>query len=296
MTSEGDYVELPDNFFEEDEILPYSKTVPNPDIASFQTFSADRKTWVGKIIQNIIGSTKKSTIKFNRKRRVRGSFYFYNYGVYAEIGVQGHTDKKNWIGWSKTKADELRVGWSQVILKKDVPDYYQQSLKSLQNIIYYPPKYMDINNQRVNVATLAMPDFEPTLKDKILSNGVKAIHSYLKDKLHRPATEWEKALAFIIATRTELYYVSSPQDVIKYNEKSYTHVFSKQWMEFQIGWSNSNGFFINGINQNNANQISSWMKTISKAFNEKKTTLIAGEVHICARFGNEWRGMKIVKK
>lgn len=117
-------------------------------------------------------------MNFSKKRRVRGSFYFYNYGVYAEIGVQGWTDKKNWIGWSKTASDELRVGWDKVVLKKSVPDYYKQSLKDLNSIVYYPPQYMDVNGQRVNVATLAMPDYKNTLKDKVTAQGVKALYDF----------------------------------------------------------------------------------------------------------------------
>lgn len=300
LVSEGEYEELPDDFFgDNDDPLSrnlQTKAISEPDFNSFQTFSADRKTWIGKIIQNIIGSTKESTVKFSKKRQVKGSFYFYNYGVYSEIGVQGWTDKKNWIGWSKTASDELRVGWNQVVLKKTVPDYYKTSLSDLNNIVYYPPQYMNVEGQRVNVVTLAMPDFKATLKDKVIAQGTKALYNYLRNELKRPASEWEKAQAFIVATRTELYYISSPQNVVKYNTKSYTHVFAKSWMQFEVGWSNKNGFFINKVNQNNANKITPWLNTIAQAFNEKKTTLVGGEVYICARFGNEWRGMKIVKK
>ncbi|MCD8044327.1 MAG: hypothetical protein LUH10_14850 [Tannerellaceae bacterium] len=299
IISQGDYEELPDDFFSDDDGLTRSiqtRAVSEPNFNSFQTFSADRKTIVGKLIQNIIGSTKSSTINFSKSRRVKGSFYFYNYGVYGEIGVKGWTDKKNWIGWSKTNCDELWVGWNQVVLKSNIPDYYKQSMKDLQSMVYYPPQYIDVNGKKVNVATLAMPEFKATLKDKVIAQGSKAIHNYLKNELKRPASEWEKAQAFIVATRTELYFIHAPQD-LKYKKIcELNYVFAQNWMQFMIGWSNKGGFFINQVNQNNANQIGPWLNTITKAFSEKKTTLVGGEVYVCARFGDNWRGMKIVKK
>jgi hypothetical protein len=298
--SEGNYTELPDDFFGNDEddapTILKAASSSEPDFNSFQTFSADRKTWAGKLIQSIIGSTKASTVNFNKKRRIRGSFYFYNYGVYSEIGVKGWTDKKNWIGWSKTASDELRVGWNNVVLKSKIPDYYKQSLKDLNSMVLYPTKLTWVNGQLVNVATLAMPEFKPTFRDRVLSKGVKAMHSYLKNELKRPASEWEKAEAFLVATRTELYYVSGKQDVVKYNTKYYCHVFANHWMEFEVGYSNSKGIFINGIGQNNYAKADAWFKAITKTFSEKRTTLESGEVYTCARLGNEWRGMKIVKK
>ncbi len=295
IVSEGDYELLPD--VEDYVTMGNTKAASEPNFDSFQTFSADRKTWAGKLIQGIIGSTKESTVNFSKKRRVKGSFYFYNYGVYREIGVQGWTDKKNWIGWSKTPSDELRVGWTRVVLKKNIPDFYKQSMKSLNEMVYYPPQYMDVNGQRVNVATLAMPDFKGTFKDKVISQGSKAVFDFLKSELKRPATEWEKAEAFAIATRTELYFVSGTQHVVKYNTKSYTHVFANSWMYFTIGYSNKNGIFFNGINQNNVGNGVAWLNAISSTFNQSgHTSLVSGEVYSCARFGNDWRGMKIVKK
>lgn len=298
ILSEGNYELLPDDFFGDEPTITNmeTKAVSEPNFDSFQTFSADRQTWFGKLIQNIIGSTKESTVNFSSKRRVKGSFYFYNYGVYAEIGVQGWTDKKNWIGWSKTESDELRVGWNKVVLKKTIPDYYKQSLNDLNSIIYYPPQYMEVHGRRVNVATLAMPDYKSTLKDKVVAQGVKAIYNYLKSDLGRPATEWERAEAFIIASRTELYYISGTEHVVKWNTKSYTHVFANSWMTIVVGWNNQSGIFLNNLNPNNYNKAGAWLQTIGKAFNEQRSTLESGEVYTCARFGNDWRGMKIVKQ
>ncbi len=76
IVSEGDYELLPD--VEDYVTMGNTKAASEPNFDSFQTFSADRKTWAGKLIQGIIGSTKESTVNFSKKRRVKGSFYFYN--------------------------------------------------------------------------------------------------------------------------------------------------------------------------------------------------------------------------
>lgn len=268
--------------------------IPEPDYNTFNSYSADRKTKAGKLIQKLIGTTQERTVKFNRKRRLEASFYNYNYGVYAEIGVNAHTDKKNWIGWSKTASDELRVGWRQVTLKCKVPDRYLEAMKDLNNLVYLPPQYMSVNGQRINVATLLMPDFSATLKDKIVANGIKAAFDFLEEKLYEK-TELEKAEAVIIAARTELYFFLPSSSIVKFNTESYTHVFSSDWMDFEIGWNNKTGVFFNNLNQKNYKNVDPYLSCIWSALNEDKYSLMKGEVYGCARFGNVWRGIKIVK-
>lgn len=269
-----------------------------PNFNSFSTFKADRKTIIGKIIQNLIGASKTHTLMFetNSNRKLQGTFYFQNYGVYADIGVKGLTKKKNVIGWSGTDADEIRVGWDMVLLKKSIPNYYSQALKDIQSIGYFPPQYTSINGERVNMATLIMPDFEADLKQKIISQGVKALYDYAKNKLGSKPTDFDKANGWVIASKHDVYYIIGKKDIIRTKEEKINHLFAQTWMEFEVGWSNTNGFFINNVNQNNYDQLKTWGNAIAKVLSQEKTTLVAGEVYVCARFGSEWQGMKIIKK
>ena len=141
-----------------------------------------------------------------------------------------------------------------------------------------------------------MPDLPVSLKDKIIAKGVKAAYDYIRSKFGQKATDFDKADACILATPSELYFIVDNGDVIKRGEKSYCHVFAKNYMQFTIGWSNTGGFFLGSINQNNYTQLGSWFNTIKDAMNQEKVTLVGGEVYVCARFGNDWRGMKIIKK
>ena len=283
-----------DSYSEEQENLLRSTAMPSID--SFDTFSADRQTLAGKFIQNLFGTSREHVVSYGSTRRLKGTFYSYNYGVYAEIGVQGWTDKKNTIGWSKTQANEIRVGWSRVVIKLEVTDNYQRDMKAVRELAYYPPQYMVFDGQRMNVATLVMPDIDKSFEDELYAKGAKAAYDYIKEKKGASDSELDKAEAFIVASLTKLYFMSSTREVIKTNVKSYTHVFSNTIGSFEAGWNNKNGFFINGINQNNYTAPTAWGQTIVRTLNEQKATLVAGEVYVCARLDSNWRGMRIVKK
>lgn len=270
--------------------------IPEPDIESFPSWGADRHTIVGGWIQSIIGGTKTYTVNFNSKRRVRGSFYFYNYGVYAEIGVKGWTDKKNWIGWSKTESDELRVGWNSVVIQIKANKNYNSVVKNMND-------FQRIKNANVNMGSnniysadvLYMPEIKSDLKNKIITKGIKGLYDLAKKYGYKPS-EMEKKEAMILASRTEIYFIAKSECIKKYNTKYYCHVFSKRWMSFEISYSNKTGFSFNGINQYNYNKASAWANSLKSAIDENNSkSLVGGEVYVCARFGNNWKGMKITK-
>lgn len=192
----------------------------------------------------------------------------------------------------------MRVGWKNVIIKRDAPDYFAKSIQSISNMVVFSPRYELINGQRINTATLIMPDFKANLLDKIISNGSKELFSAVKKHLENKSA-LDKVEAFIIASRTEIYYVTINDDRRLYNSAYYCHVFSNFWMENFVvsGTINSNGisFLFNNFNISNpsaANLLSSIYKTLR----DERPKLVSGEVYVCGRFGDVWRGMKIIKR
>ena len=159
-----------------------------------------------------------------------------------------------------------------------------------------PPQMVEINGSIANAATLIMPDFPSTLKDQVIALGVNAVRDFIKEKFGNKATNFESANACIISTPKELYIIVNDGDIVRYNVKSYTHVFARNYMQFTIGWNNLSGFFLNNVNSSNASQINTWLNVIVDAVNQKNVTLTGGEVYVCARFGENWRGMRIIKK
>ena len=299
LVSEGDYTELPEDYFDNADTPPTltRATTTGPNFDSFSIFSADRKTIIGKFIQNLIGSTKSHTINYNNKRRIKGSFYFYNYGVYGEIGVKGWTDKKNLLNWSKTKSDELRVGWRNVIIDIPMPNDLKTALKGNLNAYFKNPEYLDMNGSKVYTASVILPEMDQTFWDKIIAQGTKAAIEFIKQRYDaKKAKDLEKVEAIIISTPTKIRFVAADDDIVKYDEKSYCHVFLNEYLDVSGGWSNTDGFFLYNINQSNASNFATYIKTIIKLLTRQHMTLISGEVYVCARLNSEWRGMKIRKE
>ncbi|MDE6268742.1 MAG: hypothetical protein K2M04_06640 [Muribaculaceae bacterium] len=308
LFSEGDNTFYPDSIFGDDddlrEIIPGDPFFPGPlstygysepNINSFPTFSADRKTKLGKFIQSLIGASKSHHVKFNDKRRITGKFYFYNYGVYSEIGVSGYTEKKNWIGWSKTSSDEIRVGWSGVVLKSQVDNSYRMAMQNVRSVAYDPIRNTTINGKNYKTATLIMPEIKSDLKSKLIAAGANAVYDYIKQKLTKPS-DLDKVEAFIVASPDEVYFTIPAEKVAHNDVKKYCHVFKKEWCVPNIGFSLKTGFFIGQINKNNVSEIGPWVNTAINCIKQEKTELVGGEVYICARYSTVWKGMKIQKK
>lgn len=270
-------------------------TGSDPDIESLDWFTADRTTWLGKIVQNLFGSSKEFAKYYPHtdKRRVKGSFYFYNYVAYAETGVHGWTDKKNWIGWSKTASEDLRVGWRNVVLVTKLPDAYQKSIKSMTNLSrsVSPVQKMDIPGTmyEVNLKTMVIPDFDATQFDKVLTIGAKSAFNWLKSLCPQNQSDWEKAEAVLVVSRTHLYTFFPDQDVQKLNCESYTHVFASQ-LKFTI---NVNPLSFPQTITEYGKLLADIVKNSSKM---AYPTLANGDMYVAAKFAPYWQGMRIKKK
>ncbi|MDH6309737.1 hypothetical protein M2451_002079 [Dysgonomonas sp. PFB1-18] len=269
-----------------------SKPAPiGPDYDSFQTFSDKRKTWAGKIIQNIFQTSVTPTVNFSKDRRIRGKFYHYNWFVYTETGVSGWTDKKNWIGWSKTNADELRIGWRGVVLETKLRDNFSESIQGMQTIRQFPPVKLLVPGAsgELSIIPVYNPDISGSEIVKYAKYGVKPLYNFLKGWLTEP-NQLEKAQAVLVTNRTHMYTIILDEEVIKYNEDKYTHVFANQ-VKFAISLN-----LIDVPGFSSWSDAGRWANSIKETSKMNYPTLKAGEVYTCGRFGNVWRGLKIVKK
>ena len=270
-------------------------TGADPKLDALSWFTADRTTWFGKIVQNLFGATKEFSKYYPHtdKRRVRGSFYFYNYVVYAEIGAQGWTDKKNWIGWSKTPSDDLRVGWRNVVLVTEIPDGYRNSLNNMQNLArsVSPVQYMDIPGSlyKVNLKTMVIPDFDAIGFDKILNNGSVAAFNWLKSLSSQNQSGWEKAEAALVVSRTHIFTFFRDQDIQKKGVESYTHVFASQ-AKFMINVS------LTSFPQSVADYSKLLVNIVQQSSKMAFPTLANGDMYVAAKFEPYWQGMRIKKK
>lgn len=298
LLSAGNYSELDDDYFDDDYEEKFGGNTRSssgePNFNDFSVFSANRHTVIGKLIENIIGSSKTHTINYNSKRRIRGSFYFYNYGVYSEIGVKGWTDKKNWIGWSKIASAELRVGWRNVLLKLPATSEYLDQISKNKVQVYYPPKKMIVGGKYYYAAQLVDVNLGSDFIKKVAENGIDHIKTYIRKNYRLDGNaNLDKAEAFILANSEKIYMIAPDGDVVKYGEKSYCHTFSEEWMKIDanLEWCNNEGFKINGEKY----AVVAFAKFIYDVIKQQHPSLVSGDVYVCARLGDNWRGMKINK-
>lgn len=144
---------------------------------------------------------------------------------------------------------------------------------------------MDIPGMnRMNVKTLVIPGYKAKEWEKEYSQGAKLAFNTLKNYCNSQTDkdEIDQAQALLVVTDPQLYLYIRNADVIKYGEERYVHVFSEQ-LKLQIVY-NPNAL------------ITSILKSLQATYTLKCPKLDAGEAYVCARFGNEWQGMKIVKK
>lgn len=264
----------------------------NPDYSVFITQDVTHENVLHLIAKNLFGKHFEPTENFSRnKRRVRGTFYDYNYIIKHQVGVKAWTDKKNWIGWSKTEADEIRIGWEDVLLVTKIPDNYSVSMGKINNLLeskdeyfYYPG-----TNARVNTRTFVISDIEQTKLKKLLDKGAKAVFEWLKEryKLSMTPSQWDNIQAAMIVSRTHIYQVIKNEDVTKFKIEEFNRTFAKQ---ITVGIELNQNSFSGSFPAVAVNIIKGVVKgTTSQVY----PTAIGGKVHIAARFGNEWRGMNI---
>lgn len=286
-----------------DEDLDSSPTeIPEPKESSFPLYYCDRKTDFGHWFQKWFGTTKTITINFNEKRRVRGSLYYYNYIVYKESGVKGWTDKKTWIGWHKTDADELRVGWRKIVLRRKTPEELKSKFNTMKEDSFFGYSDASLNGNNANISAVYLHSPSDQLIASFITHGFKFIMKFVKSMDKNKNLNRNKELSgdgVAVATPEYVYFFPADHTTIKYDEDYYCHVFSKEWMIPSIGYDFAgNGFILGGANISNNSSWKSIFKAIGKIVSSSTDYIevVNGESMICARFGTEWRGMRIHKK
>lgn len=272
-----------------DELTITRAGTPEPNYNSFPIFRAERHTWLGKIRQKVLGKDKYYSVKLSKKRRVRGRFYAYNYVIYSEAGVTGMMQKKNWIGWSKTTADELRIEWKNTLFRVKLKDHSLDGIPALPNELngagVHNMKLPDGSIEKTII--LYNKDIKPSTIDKWfgkgLKEGLKAMHREW-GSTHVP-NDYDKIQAAIIADRSSIIIIPKDEKRNGYNTKSMTHIFAKK-VHFMIT-----------INpQSLPSNVGSWVKSLQGSLGQEFPKLEKGEAIICGRLGNNWRGMKIISK
>ncbi|WP_347838924.1 hypothetical protein [uncultured Draconibacterium sp.] len=255
----------------------------DPDYDSFKTFSYGAQTWFGNIFESLFGRNKGESVEFNSDRRIKVNFYNYNYVFYAECGATAKFQKKNWIGWSETDAEELRVGWNNIKFTVTPP----------QNVIdLYPPNqarmqggvrtdYVPGNPDLWNMVELWEWDVTDEFNDA--TPEIASLLASLGEGMNKPVN----VVKNFKAGKIEYYFVA--EELRAYNCEKLNKVFNSQ-ASVSIKFSPSNP----------PTSLKAWAQKIVETqisnFDSYKIDLSSGNVYGCAKHNGVWKGVRVVKE
>ncbi|TAE38591.1 MAG: hypothetical protein EAY66_03910 [Sphingobacteriales bacterium] len=243
---------------------------------SLPTVQFGAKTWAGKFFQSLRGREEVHTQGFGSNNRVRVNFYNATWGVYSAIGINVTMQKKNWIGWSSTDASEIRLGW-------DALEYYAGELPGapLINAPYSSQKFTPldlpkITKQYVEVDLLGYNyKFE---KNEMLQKSIKQIYDFAKNpSLGLYPKKQDVNYAFKVwndFTKKSISIIQERDEIIVYNQSR-----ASKRLDWAVGIKLTSDF-----------------SDIKLGYAPLKFTLNKASVFGLAKYGSEWRGIRIVNQ
>ena len=267
--------------------------IPGSKIRQVDFESKGDGGWLHRLWNNIWGKNVLAITKFNGHRRMRLGFYDQNYIVYSNIGIEVKMQKKRWGIWFNCKASDIRLGWSAIELKYEMPkpiktyfspDEMPGSLNKDTEVPYimrcnFP--FKDVDDALFNIPLI---DYDVTLKDvnKVLTNGLKlAVEKspYIIKQLINQTPVTQKGIFAVDDKR--LLTIVGPDETCKTNGRTLEKKFYASWGSFTFNF----GFLLNG-------NISFKGVDIKKA---DKAELGRGVVYAAVNYGGEWRACRIIK-
>jgi hypothetical protein len=253
-------------------------------LANFSTYNAKGKTALGKLLAGIFGGNSKYEHEFiHKKRRLQGSFYDYNYVVYSELGVLGKMQKKNFIGWSETKADEIVIGWSEMIFETNL---------DIRNTLTPPrtPMYVGSTttlipgfNRKGICLTILGLDITNANFQKALKAGIVPLMTWLRSNV---SMNIDKADALAVVNNQKVVYIVPQQELRFGDVKEKRIVFASDFhMVFSLGLSTTPLEYKQFL-----------QKTLEASMKVPVIHVKSGSVYVAGRIGEAWGGVKIIKK
>ncbi len=256
-----------------------------PGIDRFPKFKSGAKTVAGKILSGLFGDNSFKTVKLSSKRKLNAKLYDYNYGVYYEMGAYAIMKKKNWIGWSGTNADELVLGWRNVILELDTKVPNMPILPAPTYVGSFSTQIPGFDKEGVCLSILGL-DINNGQLLAALKAGKQPLINWLKANVSNGSSIGRiDPSSLFLANQSKVYVIVVDQDIRAYKKESIRKVFAS-------GMS----FYFSIDLMNMPNNLLSWAKTMKDIGKLPVKSLKDGEVVCAGRLGNNWAGMIITKE
>lgn len=278
---------------DDEDITNITRTSTPIDWNKYPTYNADAKTWVGKIWQKLFGRNKAYTYKLSKKRRLRAKFYYYNYIFYSEIGALGEMQKKNWIGWSGTNADELFVGWHNIVLYSDYKVKPNASLfpKNSKPIVV-ESEYKEIPgfNKKGYVVSIFGLDFTQSQINSIIGMSSLQLFNWLKSQLKNgeklSRSQFETLMFY---TPTKVITIIPDNGYCDTGIQKYRKVFASDF-HILVSFNPAN------IPSTSAEWLKWGQSIYENSIELPRPELKYGEVRVAGRLGNTWGAVRIRKQ
>ena len=256
-------------------------SVPEPNFGTFPICSGKRTSIVGSWIDALIGETKSYTQNFNKSLRLKGSFYNYNYGIYAECGVTCETQNKGWFFWGQTPSDEMRIGWKNMIFEVDIPTYPISSVQQIPSVSNPYQEPLPGSTSNYTMMTLFDYNISKNTVMNLAGQTTKTILPALTKYLNSQVKSNAEVTALKIMSSNKVYFIILNEDRKSFQCKSLTHVFAKSYF-FEITVGN----VLDGL----PSGLLGWANALKGSLKGKKAKITSGQVYFCARYDSEWKG------
>ena len=251
------------------------ETLPEAFYDNLTTFPFEAHTLAGNIIESVFGRSRAHNIYFEENRRVRVNFYSVNYVVYSAIGMNVTMQKKNWIGWSPTTAQELRMGWDGMVYEYKFPYSYSGDTPVRTERTETP-------GVKTNLAyTVNILDSEYTLDlTQTIKTTIKGIFTYLDSHLPNVGYEakTEALRQFRLIFPDKSIVVVDRYEESTENGSSIERVFDWGICEVKLSFLSGGQWVFNAGMENNALE-----------FNVKSVSIYG-----LAKYNNQWNGCRII--
>ncbi len=252
-------------------------------------YSNESNGWVWRRLASLFGERSTKHFEYISKKRINGSLYDYNYGVYAESGAFVSASRKRGgffrkiNGWKDIDAQELDIVCKNMLFERDYKVPYtlvfpkNLQLSSNTNFIFTnlsdkPLKTIDLFGYEISAKALL----------GILKGSSKDIINVLNNRLNTKIANDTKAVRILTPTKCYTFLIESITR--GYNCKKIRTVFNSSWQVYI-----SNNIIANPIS----------LKSVAEFFNNVRSIpvkhIASGRVILMSKIDNQWGGLVIDK-
>lgn len=264
---------------------PYK--LANYDWTKSKIYSPGAYTWFGKLLESLFGSNSRHHAYLHDEARIRAGLYDYNYFIYRECGATVKFQRKYGLSWRQEPADELFLGWKNIVFKTTyktpLPDALKSSPKLLAKSVQAQLPLIGSEGPTAYILGLELSSSQ---LDAIKGYAAGQIYDFLRGKLGS-SVDLSSQLCFNVFADKCVYTILVGGFKLQRNKDRFVKIFDK-------GWSFS-------MPKVDALNLPSWenmaMNTIKGLLGSRpSSTLVHAEVGAAAHADSRSIGMRFLKK